>query len=74
MAEREVEAVPVIVRMSQRSVIGAKRLARQQGMSLNTYLDRLITVDLAVEAQRMRAQFAAEESALAADRAVRDGR
>ena len=48
--------------------VGAKRLARQRGVPLNTYISELIAADLRAEADTIRRQLAEEEKELATER------
>ncbi|MFC9437887.1 hypothetical protein [Nocardia sp. NPDC057030] len=48
--------------------VGAKRLAKQRGLTLNVYLARLIAEDLAKDSETIRRQFADEEQDLAAEK------
>lgn len=48
--------------------VGAKRLARQRGLTLDAYVEGLINADLATEAAVIRRLLAEEEAQLRAER------
>lgn len=59
-----IERQQLTVSLPWMTAVGAKRLARQRGLTLDEYIGGLVSTDLAVEAEVLREHFAAEEAEL----------
>ncbi|MEV6340938.1 hypothetical protein AB0M12_40240 [Nocardia vinacea] len=62
------QTMQINVKVPWAKAVGAKRLARQRGVPLNTFITELITRELKAEAETLRAQLAKEEQELAMER------